>query len=679
MALPENMQQAIKDSSDDRRIFDYSWWMAEIYHWNLQAQIGNPQAFASGDQMLNMRNLAQNYAYNPNLLSDYYRVATSRLVVMAPTATVQPTTPGTDDVAKAIASQEAINYFWWSADLQGVWETSVKSLLVQGNAGLHIYWDQSKGNKGEDGRPLGKVCLDAFEPRDLFYEAGSRNAEESAWVARRKRVSRTTLHKQFPDKVEQIDEAASGDTTDKGWMGSFFSMFGGKKSKEMADRLDVFYVYDRESNEYGIFLSPDIWLWKGETPDGLVGIHHLVYTPMLGSPFGKGLIQDLVGPMAAYNMRRKQGLDYINLVNQPKVLVPENGNVTSFNDRPGQVINFKPGFKPEYMQLQSWPAGAERDLDRIRGEMNDIAGMQNTSLGKQETGSMSGVAIRSLAAQDINKLTATISHTERVFARVFTDALILYKHRLTEKQSVRMFDTYGAVVYAELDATNLYDAPEVRIDSGSMFVLTRKDLEAQTMTMLEGGLISIEEAKERMSISSGRKEALRHMQALNEARGVLDVVKNAPMGLDPLTGLPFVVDVRIYKTDPLDAYREVFGEAMQDIATFNRLPEERQKMIEDIFLSVSNPSGTPDQKSMMSLIVYPPMAMPGEELSTVLSSVQSENTQASAVNNAQEVQQRRGIADAADAAQLPFGATGTEPLGITSPQVEASAPVPGME
>ena len=679
MALPENMQQAIKDSSDDRRIFDYSWWMAEVYHWNLQAQIGNPQAFASGDQMLNLRNLAQNYAYNPNLLSDYYRVATSRLVVMAPSATVQPTTPGSDDVAKAIASQEAINYFWWSAEVLAAWEASVKSLLVQGNAGLHIYWDASKGDKGGDGRPTGKICLDPFEPRDLFYEAGSRNAGESAWVARRKRVSRTLLHKQFPDQKDQIDDAASGDTLDKGWMGNFFAMFGGKKSKEMADRLDVYYVYDRESNEYGIFLSPDIWLWKGETPAGLTGIHHLVYTPMLGSPFGKGLIQDLVGPMAAYNMRRKQGLDYINLVNQPKVLVPENGNVTNFNDRPGQVINFKPGFKPEYMQLQSWPAGAERDLDRIRGEMNDIAGMQNTSLGKQEAGSMSGVAIRSLAAQDINKLTATISHTERTFAKVFTDALILYKNRLTEKQSVRMFDTYGSVVYAELDATNLYDAPEVRIDAGSMFVLTRKDLEAQTLSMLEAGLISIEEAKERMAINSGRKEALRHMQALNQARGVLDVVKNAPLGLDPITGLPFVVDVRIYKTDPLDAYREVFAEAMQDIATFNRLPEERQKMIEDIFLSVSNPGGGADQQSMLSMIVYPPLAMPGEELSSVLSSVQSQNTQASAVNATQEVEQRRGIASAADTAQEPFNLTGTAPLPIDNPMQEAAAPAPVME
>jgi hypothetical protein len=674
MALPKNMKTALSESTDDRRLLDYSWWVSEIYHWNLQAQIGNPGVFASGDLQQNLRTLASNYTYNPNLLKDYYVVATSRLAVLTPTATVQPATPATDDVSKAIASQEALNYFWWDAEVSSVWEGCVKSLLVQGNAGLHVYWDQSKGNKKPDGSRYGKVCLDYFEPTDLFYEAGSRNVSESSWVARRKRVSRTLLKEQFPDLADKIDEAATQDSSSQGVLGSLFSLFGGKKSAEMAERLNVYYVYDADSSEYGIFLEPDIWLWKGENPEGFRGIHHVVYTPMLGSPFGKGLIQDLIGPMAAYNLRRKQGMDYISLVNQPKVLAPLEGNITPFNDRAGQTITYKLGYEPKYMNLSSWPAGAENDLERFLGEMNSIAGMQNTSLGKREGGVTSGVAIRSLAAQDISKLTATINHTERVFSRVFRDALLLFKNRLTETQAVRMFDTYGSTIYASLDATRLYDDPEVRIDAGSMFVLTRKDLESQTMGQLEAGLISPEEAKERLSINSGRKEALKHMQALNEARGVLDVIMHAPE-IDPVSGLPFHINLKIYRTDPLGAFAEVFKEAMDDTQNFADLPEDRQQMIEDIFLCVTNPDATLDAKSMAAQIVYPPM---GQGLGQTVAAVSSPQTQAAAVGAEEEMAELGNLADAVNTASQPFSQMGTAPLPVDD-MAEGSAPVLGME
>ena len=59
--------------------------------------------------------------------------------------------------------------------------------------------------------------------------------------------------------------------------------------------------------------------------------------------------------------------------------------------------------------------------------------------------------------------------------------------------------------------------------------------------------------------------------------------------------------------------------------------------------------------------------------------MQSQNTQASAVNATQEVEQRRGIASAADTAQEPFNLTGTAPLPIDNPMQEAAAPAPVME
>lgn len=225
---------------------------------------------------------------------------------------------------------------------------------------------------------------------------------------------------------------------------------------------------------------------------------------------------------------------HIDLVNQPKVLIPENAGVRNgaFNDRAGEIIRYKAGRKPEYLTGPSMPSGMDRNIDRIRQEMNDLAGMQNASLGKSEGANESGVAIRSRAAQDIDKLQVTESGVEVVFAAVFRDALLLFQEHLTEPRSMRIFDTYGSAVFSQLDSTRLVEDPEVRIDPGSLFATRSKDTEARTMSRLEAGLITPDEAKEIIQLNAGRKEALELLQDINEGQELLNIAKTGSIGID---------------------------------------------------------------------------------------------------------------------------------------------------
>ena len=652
MALPEKMGDALTKSDQDKQNRKVVWDMSETWLWGEQGSIG--RSYATPDEALRRR--AYQSLYNPNLLIDYYRVASSRLVVQLPSATVLPTTPSSDDISKAIASQEAINYYWWDARIPKKWPDALPSLLSKGNVAFRVFWNADEG----------KADLEVFRPEDLYYEAGVRVADESSWVAVSKKVLRETLKATFPEHAADIDAAAEEKETT--------SLFGtrGRSSKKLKNRLDVYYVYSRDgSREFGIFLKPDIWLARGKYPKGLKGIHHCRYTVLPGSPFGMGLVENLVGPQAAYNKGRKQQLDHIDLVNKPKVIIYHNSGVPSgaVNDRAGEKIPVKQqGLEPKYMTGPSWPAGAERNLDRIRGEMNDLAGMQNTSLGKQEGGATSGVAIRSLAAQDISKLQITEADIEETFADIFCDALILYQEHLDEPKSIRIFDVYGNAVWSTLDRTRLVKEPEVRIDAGSLFVHRKREREERTFSLLQAGLIDKKEAQAEIRLHAGRKAALDRLQDINEAKEILEIAKRGVLGRDPLTGEPLVLDIQIFKYDPLDAYREVFKEAMRDTASFYALPEDRQKVITDIFLAVSNPDEVGMGQSLEAQIVYPPQPKTENDLAASMAAAQSPVTRAGIVENRMEVNRRKRIGEAVedigDRGQL-----GTAPLPTTEEDI----------
>jgi hypothetical protein len=655
--LPEKMGDALKESAQDKRSRESVWAMSATWLWGEQGNIG--RSYATPEDAARKR--AYQALYNPNLMLDYYRVALSRLGIQVPSSTVLPTTPSTDDVAKAISAQEHINYFWWDAGVPKQWIKALPHLLTAGNVGFRVFWDTD-----ED-----KASLEAFPPEDLFYEAGIRDRDESLWIAMRKRVSRHQLKKTFPEHAAEIDEAAEERDENAG----MFSRILGS-NKKLKDRLDVYYVYSRDgSGDCGIFLNPDIWLAETTVPAGLTAIHHLGYTPMPGSPWSIGLIENLVGPQAAYNKGRKQQLDHIDLVNKPKVIIYRNSGVPAgaVNDKAGEKIPVKQqGLEPKYMVGPSWPAGAERSLDRTRGEMNDLAGMQNTSLGKKEGGATSGVAIRSLAAQDISKLQITEAHTEEVFESIFTDALILYKAHLTQEKSVRIFDVYGNAAWASLNGTNLMSTPEVRIDGGSMFVHRKKEREERIANLLQLQLIDPEDAKAEISFNVGRKAAMDKLQDLNEAREVLEVAKTGSIGTDPLTGEPLVTQITIYKFDPLDAYKEVFREFVRDSKSFYALPPDRQDVIMDILITVSNP-GSPTGNSLLEQQVYPPVAKTDSMLEEVLAGSESDATRAGTVESQMEIQQRGDLAEALGGQ----GQMGTAPVQATPGDVAGI--VPGME
>jgi len=647
--LPEKMHDQIQESLEERYTLDSVWDMANTFLWGRQAEGAIRTLSANPQQARALR--VKSAMYNPNLLIDYYRTAMSRLAIKQPSATILPTTGSTEDIAKALATQEGLIWLWWGMEIPTRWNKTIPYLLTKGNVGYRCYYDEE----------MDSPQLEVYRPEDLCYEPGTEDPDESEWVAVRKRPTRRALIAKFPDFEKEINEASQEEGDDRKWLG--WSVPWTNTNKKLKNRVDVWYVYARDgSQDVGLFLGGgnETWLWEGTVPKGVMGIHHLGYTKMPESPWSMGLIENLMSPQAAYNKGRKQQMDYIDLVNKPKVLIPYKADVSAgaFNDVAGQKIRFKQGYEPKYLNLSSWPTGAERQLNRIREEMNDLAGMQNTSLGKREGGATSGVAIRSLAAQDINKLETTQNNTEVCFSNIFRDALILLKTHLTQEKSVRSFDNFGNPMFSLINTTSYTDDPDVHIDTGSMFVIRAREEEDRILTLAERGFIPPEEVMSKVSIQTGRRAKLEEMRDLESARGVLKVAEKGVLGPDPETGVPMVMDITIYVYDNLAAYRQVFGDCVRDTEKFYNLPLDRQTAIHDIFVAVMQ-GPVPG-----SMVVYPRPELPPMPEAVPGAPAPPSAPQAPTAPKPPRGVQARG---------------GASPMPVQTPGAEATGPAPGGE
>jgi hypothetical protein len=179
---------------------------------------------------------------------------------------------------------------------------------------------------------------------------------------------------------------------------------------------------------------------------------------------------------------------------------------------------------------------------------------------------------------------------------------------------------------------------------------------------MEAGLVTPEEAKQSIAIHAGRRSSLDKLQDLNEAREVLEIAKQGSIGVDPETGEVLVTEIEIFMTDPLDAYRQVFGEFMRDSTAFYALPPSRQNVITDIFMAVSHPKEAGEGQSLEAKTIYPPQPQNMAELAEIMAAAQAPETAAGAMGNAAEMQRRKGLGEAVQRAQGASNQLGTEPL-----------------
>ncbi len=443
-----------------------------------------------------------------NLMLPIFRSTISLLRTKQPKIAVLPSTPSIDNITKARASQTALHAWWTQAAIDDQLSELVRWLSSCGTAALHSFWDSDAG----------KVQTECVSPYDLFFEPFTVSDREWQWLAVRSTVPKHSVIEAFPKHKEYLDELAGNrDPHDQ----------QGKQRREAEHRLDMFRVYFKDGR-YGILVG-NKWMWEGKTPEAVMPVAIVRFHDIPTNIYGMAQLYPTIDIQRSYNRFKNFALDIADTMSNPVWIVPSNSGISAqnLNNTPGAVVRYNSlGEPPRREPGISPPQGLLDIQGREQAVMFDIASMHAPTTGKRSTGVTSGIAIRELREGDIGALEFTMRDISRAVEKTAATVLVLLKAHMPQSEFVRAMDpSVGTVVFRELSDTDIVDQPEVRIEASDLFVHKAVERDQQVEGWLQAGLLTPQEARDKLSMRVGDADQLQEMVDLAHAQDLLEYCK----------------------------------------------------------------------------------------------------------------------------------------------------------
>jgi hypothetical protein len=579
--FPRNMRGQIDLARADRKF--------EVLVWDMSLR------FLAGDQNVywnsETRSLitaqqkpGQNTTVTNQLLG-IYRTSSQILQTLFPGLTIAPIAPSYDNVRKALACRQAIQAWWRINCMEEVWAKVSRWLISCGNAALHTYWDAGSQ----------QARTEVINAYDLLFEPKATTWEEAKWWACRHIYHRDDLIDSYPDYEEFLKDASNYVPEDS-------------KRKVPRDRLDVWEVYWKDG-KHGVLVGGK-WLWKGTYPGNLIPLRPIRYTAIPNAIYGMGQLYPLIDLQRQYNRYKNFALDVADATSNPIWLIPFSSNVNKshITNAAGAVVHYndRAGGKPERVSAPPIPAHLFEIIGRTLAEMMDVAGIHSTTMGKRQSGVTSGVAMERLQERDFGQFAQTMQSMEQAMVETAKVVLAFWREYMTEEKVVNMMDpAAGRVVYSSLSGENLLDAPEIYVETGTMFRTNIEARESRLLDLHERGLIADpEKLVAKLDLRLDDRDAMQAMKDLALAQNMLDWCK---MG----------EQIEILPGHPVKVIKEVFGEFIESEEYYEAAIKSKQRMevtgdendfvmyletvrrmqyIRDVFVAVTLPMGaTPDQ------------------------------------------------------------------------------------
>tara|TARA_Y100000004_G_scaffold162582_2_gene191441 strand:- start:3408 stop:5321 length:1914 start_codon:yes stop_codon:yes gene_type:complete len=545
------IDKSMEGKRPDQKVWDISLMFLEGRQWlDFDRRV---------DRFVESRGSSAGYKVTINLLLNVYRNVLARLALAYPSCVVLPASPSYDDIIKAKSSEAALKYFWQSQRVKDTLTEALEWLLTTGTVALHPYYDPGDKN----------VKLEAFGAYDIFFEKGVRSPDDSSWVALRSYHTRHDLKEAYPDKTELIDSTPVSSQPNNSGAAPIDS------GTMPPDRIEVYEFYWRDGR-HGIGTESG-WLYTDKhTSDGFP-VEIIRYSVIPRRLWGLSLIAPLLDIQLYYNKSRSQLMHNVELMGNPKWLVPKTSGVSNsaITSRPGEKIYYNPaGGAPQQIAPAPIPEYVIHNMTRLQSEMGDVAGLHSVSLGKRAVGVTSGKAMETLAAYDTSQLEGTQYYIEQAVAAMAKSALMLMQKYYTEEKMIRMLDDSGRVTFNAIHSTNLSEDPEVFIEAGSLFRDEAQDRDAKVMELLQLGLIPPGEALNELSFRTGNSFVSKKVSALAHAKDMLEAAK--------LGG-----EIEMFKSDDLEAFAEVFSEYIQG-SEFYTLDDETQDYIRGVLVAIES-------------------------------------------------------------------------------------------
>lgn len=231
----------------------------------------------------------------------------------------------------------------------------------------------------------------------------------------------------------------------------------------------------------------------GELPYDEIPIAACKSDEVSGQFYGRSVIQSLIPLQRAYNGMMNTVHDYAKRLSVSNLMLEE-GSVSDYDElmerifEPGSPIFYKRGYaKPDFIEPADFPSDIYGQIEKIKNDMEYVAGVSQLMVYGQSNGVTSGTAIQSLTEIDNTRLSTTGENIRSCIMTVAKQWLSVYKRHASGMRVMKLVggNDAGDVMVWSGDSINSYD---VKFDVENELIYGEEARRQSFFTALNAGL-----------------------------------------------------------------------------------------------------------------------------------------------------------------------------------------------
>ena len=471
-----------------------------------------------------------------NKMQGIHQTRLAKLTKDIPRLEVIPSSASEEDKDLARTGTKMLDWFWQNEKMPQLLIDLSSWMIDCGTAFLMPRWDPDKGPKiptykkhdgkitGEEGYKVdtdgyildgdgekiiedvtvGEATVDVIPPFDVINDQVTDDIIKSHWVIVQQAMSLKDIQSRWPEQGKKV-KAEKDIATRAYYQRRLLSLVGNQSefftpendySEEMAT---VKHYFERKCDQYPkgryMVIANGVLLESGPMPYGDGSEYPLIKfddIKVSGSFWSIGTMENIIPIQKGYNRTISQIIENSNSMGNIKVMAPKGHGLhkEAWDDSGSEFIEYKPGFKPEQLDLSSLPAYVVNMLEVYDKNFEDVSGQHEVSQGKVPAGVKSGRAIIALQEQDDTRLAPTKMNFLRNMEQLGVMILKLYEEFQDEDRQYQIigesaFDIDEITVTKEDIASMKKD---VRVQTENLIAAHKRLQQEQVLEMYQAGM-----------------------------------------------------------------------------------------------------------------------------------------------------------------------------------------------
>lgn len=478
-------------------------------------------------------------AYSANHIGRLVRAEVSRLSRARPSMEVTPNSSDQRDVFGAKAAHAVADWIYYNNRLEDLRDALALWEVCCGTAFDFHGWDPRAGKKErvytdpwsgtiknaqelpQEARAFydsigsfeevreGDYDDEIISPFQVRVPIGPSEWNDMPWVRITRLMSLDDIWDRWPKKAPEINELEHSSPSIDGFFWRRLASLVHHTSHAVATRgaswldgLEVHYYVRPVSERFprGLYIvaTDTTVLENGPHPYMTMGVdmrfpateYH--YARSAGRFWGKGFVEDLIGPQEDYNEARRQAIAQRDTHSKPQIITPRQAKLSTTENTNGIMWEYDGrGVRPpEYIKMPQIGSHLTVTREWAMDDLQTLAAQQDATQGVVPTGVRSGAGLRALQERDEMVGAQTYARNERSFQRSMKARLQLFA---TFVKKPRQVEVYGHGRQADLHyfrGEDLNGNVGIRVVPGSMLPRSRAQQQSLFLDSIQQGFLN---------------------------------------------------------------------------------------------------------------------------------------------------------------------------------------------